>query len=284
VFSPYYAWARRRGAADPLRHCALNVALYGRGSRRWAMTERGRETVWRDVRHLSIGPSALEWDGVTLTAQIDELNAPLPLRVRGVVRLHPLQVETRVMTLDAASRHRWSPIAPRARIEVALEHPALRWSGYAYCDTNAGDVPLEADFRGWTWCRAQTDIETIILYDVATHDGGRRSLALRYAAGEEPRSFDPPPERRLSRTRWGIARTVRGDTATAARVVSTLQDTPFYARSLVATQLLGTPVMAVHESLNLERFRNPLVQAILPFRMPRTLQRSAKPGHRFPET
>jgi hypothetical protein len=30
VFSPYYAWARRRGhgLADPLNHCALNVALY----------------------------------------------------------------------------------------------------------------------------------------------------------------------------------------------------------------------------------------------------------------
>ena len=31
VFSPYYAWARRRGPADPLNHCALNVALYGTG-------------------------------------------------------------------------------------------------------------------------------------------------------------------------------------------------------------------------------------------------------------
>ena len=42
VFSPYYAWARRRGPSDPLRHCALNVALYG-PRKRWAMTERARQ-------------------------------------------------------------------------------------------------------------------------------------------------------------------------------------------------------------------------------------------------
>jgi carotenoid 1,2-hydratase len=40
VFSPYYAWARRRGGGDPEHHCALNVALYGAGGKRWALTER----------------------------------------------------------------------------------------------------------------------------------------------------------------------------------------------------------------------------------------------------
>jgi carotenoid 1,2-hydratase len=41
VFSPYYAWARRKGNADPENHCALNVAIYSKGASRWAMTERG---------------------------------------------------------------------------------------------------------------------------------------------------------------------------------------------------------------------------------------------------
>ena len=235
------------------------------------MTERGRDVVRREAIHFLIGPRSLEWDGSTLTARIDERAAPLPLRVRGVVRLHQPRVETRVMTLDAAGRHRWSPIAPWARIEVALEQPAVRWSGSAYCDTNAGDRPLEADFRGWTWCRAQTGTETTVLYDVAACDGERRTLALHYAAGEGARNFDPPPEHHLPSTRWGIGRAIRGDTPTAARVVATLQDTPFYARSLVATRLLGAPVMAMHESLNLERFRHPFVQMMLPFRMPRAL-------------
>ncbi|HTW26804.1 MAG TPA: carotenoid 1,2-hydratase, partial [Acetobacteraceae bacterium] len=39
VFSPYYAWARRRGAADPHAYCAVNVLLHG-PARRWTMTER----------------------------------------------------------------------------------------------------------------------------------------------------------------------------------------------------------------------------------------------------
>ena len=46
VFSPFYASARRRGRAEAIDHCALNVALYG-DSCRWAMTERDRSAVSR---------------------------------------------------------------------------------------------------------------------------------------------------------------------------------------------------------------------------------------------
>ena len=34
VFSPYYAWS---GRTDPYNHCAINLALYGPRSSRWAM-------------------------------------------------------------------------------------------------------------------------------------------------------------------------------------------------------------------------------------------------------
>jgi carotenoid 1,2-hydratase len=37
----------------------------------------------------------------------------------------------------------------------------------------------------------------------------------------------------------------------------------------VASQLLGQPVVAMHESLSLDRFRSRWVQMLLPFRMPR---------------
>ena len=273
MFSPYYAWSRRFGAdtvgADPLRHCAINVALYGHRSRRWALTERGRDAVSRDANRLSIGPSSLAWDGTTLTARINEVTAPLPSRIRGVVRLHPTAVEHREATLDTARRHRWRPIAPCARIEVDLERPALRWLGRAYCDTNAGEAPLEADFVRWDWFRGHAADGTAVLYDVRCRDGARLALAMRYGAGGGVTDFDPPVERTLRRTRWGVARGVRGDTAEAAQVVTTLQDTPFYARSLVATRLLGTSMVGMHESLDLERFRSPWVQAMLPFRMPR---------------
>jgi carotenoid 1,2-hydratase len=77
VFSPYYAWARRRAPADPQNHCALNVALYGRPGR-WAMTERGRGALGAEASALAIGPSSLRWDGNGLTIAIDEVTVPLP--------------------------------------------------------------------------------------------------------------------------------------------------------------------------------------------------------------
>jgi len=265
VFSPYYAWARRRGPADPLNHCALNVVLYGKGGKRWALTERGRAAVERAPHRLRIGPSALTWDGAALTIDIDEITAPVPSRLRGTVRVIPAAIETRVRTLDAAGRHRWSPIAPCARAEVALQ--GRHWSGPAYFDTNEGDAPLEADFSEWHWSRAPLGDGTAVLYEVTSRDRSTLSLAMRYAATGGVTDLDPPPPASLPRTRWGIARPTRAEGP--VRVVRTLEDAPFYARSVLATSWGGEPVTAIHESLALDRFAAPWVQAMLPFRIPR---------------
>ena len=55
-------------------------------------------------------------------------------------------------------------------------------------------------------------------------------------------------------------------------VLKTLEDAPFYARSVISAKLLGEPVTLMHESLSLDRFKMPIVQAMLPFRMPRALR------------
>ncbi|NCW21986.1 MAG: hypothetical protein EBV76_09505, partial [Gammaproteobacteria bacterium] len=73
VFSPWYAAARRRGAGDPLAHPALNLALYGEGGRRWALTERGARDIERSDRRLAMGPSELRWDGTRLVVEINEI-------------------------------------------------------------------------------------------------------------------------------------------------------------------------------------------------------------------
>jgi carotenoid 1,2-hydratase len=52
--------------------------------------------------------------------------------------------------------------------------------------------------------------------------------------------------------------------------VRTLTDAPFYARSVLDAQWLGERVTVMHESLSLARFASPWVQAMLPFRMPRS--------------
>ena len=270
VFSPYYAWARRRGPADPLNHCALNVVLYGRRGKRWALTERGRRQVRRGPDALRIGPSGLAWDGEMLSIEIDEVTAPIPSRLRGVVRVRPSAIESRVRALDAAGRHRWLPIAPCARAEVALEVPALRWSGPAYLDTNEGDRPLEDDFVRWNWCRAPLRDGAAVLYEVSRRDGGSLSLAMRYAGAGGVEDIAPPAPHRLTGTRWGVERATRADAAPA--VLRTLEDAPFYARSVLATRLLGQDLTAMHESLSLDRFRAPWVQVMLPFRIPRALQ------------
>ncbi|MDX2224748.1 MAG: carotenoid 1,2-hydratase, partial [Rhodospirillaceae bacterium] len=82
VFSPYYAWSGRR---DPRDHCAVNVALYGKHSARWTMTERRAAAVETTPSRLRIGPSALTWRSDGLRIDLDEIGAPLPRRVRGAI-------------------------------------------------------------------------------------------------------------------------------------------------------------------------------------------------------
>jgi carotenoid 1,2-hydratase len=269
VFSPYYAWARRNGSGDPLNHCALNVALYGAGGKRWTLTERSGRSLMRSRSRLGIGPSALSWDGNVLTVRIDEVTVPFPSRLRGVVRLHPASLPGRGFALDAAGNHRWTPIAPCARVEVMLERPALRWNGNAYFDANAGSEPLEAGFQSWDWSRAALNRGTAVLYDAVRRDGSTKLLALRFGANGGVEGFEPPPAVRLPVTGWRVARGTRADAGHQAAVLETLEDTPFYARSLLSTRLLGEAATAVHESLSLDRFRAGWVQALLPFRMPR---------------
>ena len=265
MFSPYYHWAGRR---DPENHCAVNIGLYGPGASRWTMTERGRSALARDATTLAIGRSALAWDGSALTLSLDEVTAPLPRRVRGTVRLIPHGLGRRAFALDAAGRHRWMPLAPSAHVEVAFTAPDWRWSGHGYWDTNAGDEPVAAGFRTWDWSRADLgDGASAVLYDTRAADGSERSLAVLYTADGSSTDFAAPPRQKLGRTLWGLPRSTQADGA--ARVSRTLEDTPFYARSVLDTQLLGRRVTAVHETLSATRFNTPIVRAMLPFRMPR---------------
>jgi carotenoid 1,2-hydratase len=270
VFSPYYGWSADQ---DPFAHCAMNVVLYGARSR-FAMTERGAGSLSRSADHIAIGPSAMHWDGTALTVEIDERGAPVPQRISGTVRLEPRGFTGARFHLDRAGRHRWWPMAPSSRVEVAFDRPDLRWSGSGYFDTNDGDEPLAEAFTRWTWCRADLPDGAAILYDVAHRHGGGQNLSLRFSSDGARREIRPPKPASLPKTSvWRMARETRSDEG-RARVLTTYEDTPFYARSLLASTLCGEPVRAMHESLSLDRFRNPLVQFMLPFRMPRPLVRA----------
>jgi carotenoid 1,2-hydratase len=274
VFSPYYTLARHRAAkagtaSDPTNHCSINVALYGKGCTRWAMTERGREQLHASADSLTIGPSAMVWDGTSLTISFDEVAVPLPRRIKGTLKLFPNALTSQMYTLNPDGQHCWWPIAPVSRVEVALEYPALKWSGNAYFDHNRGDAPIADGFRTWTWSRAPLSNGAVVLYDGLRKDGSPFLLGLHFDEKGGVTPIKPPPLSALPRSNWLIPRSTRSEAGIPAKVLDTLEDTPFYARSVVAARMLGEDVTAVHESMSVDRFDTTLVQLMLPFRMPR---------------
>lgn len=246
------------------------MALYSPGAKRWTMTERSRASVKRSARQFVIGPSRLEWDGTALTIHIDEVSVPIPHRVRGTVRVFPQRLFNFSVPLDDGERHHWGPLAPSARVEVALDKPGTRWSGHGYLDSNEGIEPIERPFTEWDWSRSSLrDGSSAVIYDVRQKFGDDRVLALRFTPAGAVEPFDAPPRQSLPRTRWRIARCMRSDTGASARVTQTLEDTPFYARSMLESRLLGESVVSVHETLNVPRLVSPAVRFMLPWRMPR---------------
>jgi carotenoid 1,2-hydratase len=233
------------------------------------MTERGRASLTRDATRLTIGPSALAWEADALTISFDETTAPLPSPLKGVVRLYPRFLLGETYGLDDDRRHLWRPIAPRARVEVELSHPAVAWRGEGYFDTNAGDEPLERAFHGWDWSRAHLGDDTLLFYDVNRRVGGESNLALRIGPDGETHAIEPPPRAALAKGFWGAPRATRGEPDHPPVLTRTLEDAPFYMRSALRGSFGGEPAEIVQESLSLDRLRNPVVRAMLPFRMPR---------------
>jgi carotenoid 1,2-hydratase len=273
VFSPYYAWARRHGPTPALDHCAFNVALYARpGSGQptgWTMTERGRSATALQHHRFDLGPSQAHWDGQRLHLRLCERTMPWGRNVVGDIELEPAALHDQPYALDAAGRHQWIPIAPRSRVRVRLRSPALQWEGRAYLDSNRGERPLAHDFERWDWSRAALgEQRTAVFYDAARRDGGNTQWSLCFdGGGVSP--CTAPPQAGVQRSAWGLERHTRADAGSAVRVSQSLEDGPFYARAVLGTQLWGGVAEAVHETLDLRRWVRPVVQAMLPFRMPR---------------
>jgi carotenoid 1,2-hydratase len=268
VFSPYYAWS---GRSDPRNHCAINIALYGRRAQRWAMTERGRGDLKIDPASIVIGPSRLDWDGEHLTAQIAEHGAPVPYPIRGWIRLRPRGLNETVFDLDPQGDHAWRPIAPFADVEVAFSAPRLRWRGTGYWDMNRGRAPLEQGFRYWDWSRVQApDGRTAILYNTERRDGGKDNLALLFQPDGTYTTFAPPVLHQLKPTPiFRIQRLTRSRGDRPVRLGRTLEDAPFYSRSVIESNVLGSRAAGIHESFDGDRLSNLLVKMMLPARMPR---------------
>jgi carotenoid 1,2-hydratase len=275
VFSPYYAAAFKAAERDPKRmypvpddYCCLNVALYSKGAKRWTMTERAKRFNNRSASEFVIGPSQLRWDGQALHIDIKEISVPIPRKVVGRITVHPEQLFNFSTPLDIMGMHRWGPIAPRARVEVSFYSPKQKWQGNAYLDSNEGDEPIAKAFKEWDWSRCNLrGSDSAVIYDVQPKSGEDRLLALRFKANGEVEPFSAPERQTMPKTFWGIERRMRAEEALGP--IHQLEDTPFYQRAVVDSRILGESVQSFHETLNARRFEQKIVQAMLPWRMPR---------------
>ncbi len=146
-------------------------------------------------------------------------------------------------------------------------NPPWDWTGHGYLDRNWGMEPLEKSFAHWNWSRTSFGDDTVLLYDAQPRSGADRSLALRADAAGLIWPIENTTTRRTTSSGWRVSRSTRSETD--ARVLCSLEDGPFYARASVETTWEGKRGIGMHEALSLDRFANPVVQAMLPFRMPR---------------
>ena len=273
VFSPYYAWANKRTLAPAENYCAINVALYTPNKKYWTMTERGKNAIERSAHHFTVGPSDIYWEKDSLTIQIKERTPLLGQRVEGTIKIFPEQLFNHVIALDDQKKHRWGPLSPSAKAQVHFTKPNLQWSGQAYFDSNEGDEPIVKPFREWDWSRAHLhDRSTAVIYDVRQKNGYENCIASRFYKDGRVESFEPPQKTLLPKTGWRIQRRMHSEEIPAKSselILSTFEDTPFYARTMLKSRLLGEDVILMHETLNTNRLESPIVQLMLPWQMPR---------------
>ena len=268
VFSPYYKWRRRYGPVQAENHCAVNVVLFGAGGKRWSMTERGASSLRRSADRYCLGASHAQLEAGRLTIVVDEIGVPFPHRIKGKIIVSFDALQTTAFHLDSHHKHVWRPLAPRAHIQVAFDSPRQSWEGEAYVDSNWGAEPVESGFLGWQWSRASRNEETCVFYDVVERPGTKRGIAAAFDRKGGVRPLPAAPQHDAGKTLWRVERPYRSE-GLHSGVIKTVEDTPFYARSLLKQTIEGQDCTAIHESLDVTRYERPIVQAMLPWRMPR---------------
>lgn len=266
VFSPWYAWS---GRGDPANNCCINVATYGPGGR-FTMTDRGRNALRQSKDTFTVGPSSMHWNGSELVIDINEISSlPLVSRVRGQIIVTPSAITNVELPLTHDGAHVWRPFAPTSRINVNLEAKGWQFDGHGYFDANFGTRSLETDFKYWTWGRFPTAQGSTCFYDATRRDGTSLDAAIAFQPNGEAAHISAPKSKPFKRTLWALRRETRADAGTTAKQIKPMLDAPFYSRSVVETCINGETVQGVHEALDLNRYRSPLLKPMLAVRVPR---------------
>ncbi len=266
-FSTGYARALRgHGEVDPLRHCHVNVALYGRRASRWVLTEHAIAPTARGADGLTIGRSTMRWDRDRLLVELDDVSPWTARPVRGRLVFRPEVDAQQPLWLDASRRHAWWPVAPRGSLDVQLDEPALRFRATGYHDANAGDEPLHRAVNEWMWSRFHLhDGSTLVTFSVERPGGGRAARAFRFVRGSAE-SLATATTRPLSPSRWGLAREAWAGAGARARLLQSLEDGPFYARHLVQARTGAGLVCGLSETLSARRLASRAARLFVGFR------------------
>ncbi|MFO0599604.1 MAG: carotenoid 1,2-hydratase [Myxococcaceae bacterium] len=250
LFSPRFV---RSNQALPLRHAAVNFALYRRGVRQaWVLSEYPHA----ELRE-SAGASTLVIGGSSFTRREDGV---VSVRVsdRAPWWRRPVEAELNVtpevdaadgVTLVPGLSHRWFPYAVRAQGRV--QAGPVAFDGRAYHDGNAGECALGGDLAGWSWVRTHGARQTTVAYQpregagwAVSTEGAKTLVRAVPGAVVESRT-----------TRWGLS----VPRALGARL---LESSPFYARFEAG----GGDELMLGEAADFARFRSPFVRWMADFR------------------
>lgn len=233
------------------------------------MTDRGSSALEQTEDTLTIGPSAMHWDGDRLVIHVNEISTPHGNRIEGTVTIRPSAITPSELPLARDGSHIWRPFAPTSHIEVDLKRPGWNWTGHGYFDANFGTSALEDDFSYWTWARLPLEQGTACLYDANRRDGSTLAAGFSFAPDGTPTELDLPPKARLAPSLWALRRETRADAGYQPKQVKHMLDAPFYNRAAIRTQINGEETVGVHEALDLNRFASPLLKPMLAVRVPR---------------
>nr|WP_281356554.1 carotenoid 1,2-hydratase [Sulfitobacter algicola] len=234
------------------------------------MTDRGEAALRVSDNTFQVGPSQMHWNESQLVININEVSGPpIISRVRGQIVITPDHITHVEMPLTPAGTHVWRPFAPKAHIKVDLESKGWQWEGHGYFDANFGTRALEDDFSYWTWGRYPLSDGSLCFYDADRRDGSKLAVGLKFEDTGDIRVLDASPKVPFKRSKWQVRRETRADAGYRPHEVKPMLDAPFYTRAAVRTQFAGEETIGVHEALDLNRFRSPLLKPMLAVRVPR---------------
>ena len=265
VFSPWYSWSGRK---NPHNHCSLNVVTYGKRGR-WTMTERKEKSIGLDANNFQIGPSNICWNGKSLDINFKEITIPHLDSLEGTISIYPEYITDIEVLLKPDGTHIWRPFAPISRIKVETNKKGWKWEGNAYLDGNFGTRALEQDFSYWTWSRLPFANHTTTFYDAELKNRTTTNIALKFSKDGSVTTLEPPPLKKVKRTKWFLKRVARSDQDFDPLQNKPLLDAPFYSRSELLTKINGEKTIGIHEALDMTRFTNPFIQPLLCVKIPR---------------